>query len=205
MSSSGFRGDAAALLYLVPFGASAVYGLYLWVRSGISGLLPTSVYLQVARDPYLFIVGSFAVLIGAAVDIGGAEYEERQAKAKSTGSLLQSIAVASLILALGGAWYANGFVHISATVTDFMVARYTVIFPAVLVLLSYFITVQFKFQSLKSPKFIGVILILLVPAVVYEVGRRDTAGGLALALLLVAGGVWLLLRKAQPPAETGQQ
>jgi len=201
MSSSDSRGDAAALLYLVPFAASAVYGLYLWARGGISALLPTTVYLAVARDPYVFLVGSFAVLAGVVLDVGSAEPASRQAKAKSTGNILQSIAVASLILALGGAWYANGFVHISATVTDFMVARYTVIFPAMIVFLSYLLTVQFKAESVLNTKFAGVILILLAPAAVYEIGKRDTAGGLTVALVLVVGGIWLFLRKAKTPAE----
>jgi hypothetical protein len=204
MSSSDFRGDVAALLYLVPFLATGVYGAYLWARSGISTLLPTAVYLAVARDPYVFLAGSVAVMVGAILDISSADPASRQAKARSTGSILQSIAVASLILALGGAWYSNGFLHISATVTDFMVARYTLIFPVMLVFLSYLITAQFKLQSLMNPKALGIILVLLAPAVVYEVGKRDTAGGLAIALVLVIAGVWLLLRRAQAPAETGQ-
>jgi len=205
MSSSDSRGDAAALLYIVPFGATAVYGLYLWIRSGISALLPTNVFLTVARDPYLFVVGSFAVLLGAVLDISSADPASRQTKARSTGNTLQSIAAASLILALGGAWYANGFVHISDTLTYFIVARYTVIFPAMLVLLSYLITGQFKVKGLLDSRFVGVILILLAPASVYEVGKRDTAGGLALALVLVIVGVWLLMRKARTPAEPEQQ
>jgi hypothetical protein len=204
MSSSDFRGDAAALLYLVPFLASAVYGGYLWARGGLSALLPNAVYLAVARDPYVFLVGSFAVMVGAALDISSADSASRQAKARSTGSILQSIAVASIILALGGAWYSNGFLHLSTTVTDFIVARYTVIFPAMLVFLSYLITAQFKFQSLLNPKALGVILILLAPASVYEVGKRDTAVGLAIALALVIAGVWLLLKKVQKPPEPVQ-
>ena len=139
------------------------------------------------------------------LDIGSADPESRQAKAKSTGNLLMSIAVASMILALGGAWYSNGFVHVSETVTDFLVARYTVIFPAMLVLLSYLITVQFKAESIMNTKFVGVILVLLAPAVVYEIGKRDTAGGLALALVLVIAGIWLLLRRAKAPVEPAQQ
>src|SRR5271157_3045133 len=205
MSSSDFRGDAAALLYLVPFIACGAYGVYLWARSGISILLPTTVYLAVARDPYVFLVGSFAVMVAAAIDISSADSASRQAKAKSTGSILQSLAVASLILALLGAWYSNGFLHLTTTVTDFIVARYTIIFPAMLVLLSYLVTAQFKVQSLRNPKALGVILILLAPAAVYEVGRRDTAGGLALALVLVIAGIWLFLRRAQTPAEPGQK
>jgi len=205
MSFRDFSDDAAALLYLVPFLATGVYGVYLWVKAGISGILPATVYLTVARDPYVFLVGSFAVMLGVALDVSSAAPEARQAKVKSTSSILQSIAVASLILALAGAWYSNGFIHVTDTVTDFIVARYTVIFPAMLVLLSYLITIQFRVQSLLNPKVIGVILLMLVPAVVYEVGKRDTAGGLAIALAFVIVAVWLFLRKAQAPPEPKQQ
>jgi hypothetical protein len=199
------EGDAAALLYLVPFVATAGYGLYLWAKTGLSAILPSSVYLSVARDPYVFIVGSFAVMAGVVLDIMSAEPGSRLAQARSTATILQSIAAASLVLAFLGAWYSNGFLHLTATFTDFIVSRYTVIFPAVLVLLSYLITLQYNVKTLRNPKVIGVILFAIVPAEVYEVGKRDTALGLAIALVLVIAGIWPFVRKQKPRAEPAPQ
>ncbi len=42
MSGRGYSDDLTALLYLVPFAASGVYGLYLWVGAGLSALLPVT-------------------------------------------------------------------------------------------------------------------------------------------------------------------
>jgi uncharacterized membrane protein YhaH (DUF805 family) len=102
--------------------------------------------------------------------------------------------VASLILSLLGAWYANRFVDLSGTVSDFLIGRYSVLFPAVLILLSYLVTIPLKVESLRNAKVLGAISLVLVPVAVYEVGKRDTAVGLAVALVLLALGVTLFLR-----------
>jgi len=204
MSSRALNEDIPAVLYLVPFLGSAVYGLYLWVQSGISPLLPTTVYLTVTRDPYLFIVGSFAVLVGVVADVTSSDQQSRPARLRSTADLLQSIAIASLVLSLLGAWYSNGFVDIPGAATDFILGRYSVIFPAMLVLLSYLMTISLKFDGLRNFKVLGVIALLLVPAVVYEVGKRDTAGGLAIALVLAIVGFGLILRSGGAGAAKDQ-
>lgn len=205
MASKGLSEDIPAVLYLVPFLVSAGYGLLLWVRSGVSAILPKTVYLTVTRDPYVFMLGSFAVIIAVIVEVTSAESAAKQTKAKSTGDILQSVAVASIILALLGAWYANGFVDLSGTFTDFILGRYSIIFPAVMVLLSYLVTIQLKLDSLGSPKVLGTIALLLVPAAVYELGKRDTAGGLAIALVLVIVGVGLFLRSGRKPQASAEQ
>jgi hypothetical protein len=204
MSSKGFSEDVPFVLYLVPFLATAVYGLYLWAKSGVSLFLPTTVYLTVTRDPYLFMIGSFAVLLGVILDVGSGDQASRPLRMKSVGNLLQSIALASLVLSLLGAWYSNGFIGLSGTATDFFVGRYSIIFPAMLVLLSYLITIQVRLNALKSPKVLGFISLLLVPAVVYEVGKRDTAGGLAIALVLAMVGFGLFLRTGKETAQKQQ-
>lgn len=205
MVSKGLSEDATAVLYLVPFLVSAAYGLYLWVRGGLSATLPKTVYLTVTRDPYVFMLGSFAVMLAVVVEVTSAESAGRQAKAKSTGDTLQSVAAASVVLALLGAWYANGFVNITGTVTDFIVGRYSIIFPAVMVLLSYLVTIQLKLDSLRNPKVLGIIAMLLVPAVVYELGKRDAAGGLAIALVLIIVGVGFILKGGRKPQAAAEQ
>ncbi len=197
MSSRGYSEDVITVLYMVPFVASGVYAIYLWARGGISAVLPTAVYLSVTRDPYIFIIGSLAVMAGVIMEVRSAGEADKQAKVKGVGETLQTIAIASLVLALICAWYANSFVHLSGTVTDFIVGRYSLIFPAMLVLLSYLVTVNIKVDSLKNPKVLGIIALLLVPAVVYEVGKRDAAGGFALALVLAIVGIGLLVRNGR--------
>jgi hypothetical protein len=194
MSNKGTREDAVTLLYLVPFFASGIYGIYLWVIAGISSMLPSTVYLAVTRNPYLFLGGSFAVMLGVVVEVISADPASRQAELKSAVSALQTVAVASLILSLLGAWYANRFVDLSGTASDFLIGRYSVLFPAVLILLSYLVTVPLRVESLRNKKVLGVVSLILVPVAVYEVGKRGTAVGLAVALVLLALGITLFLR-----------
>ncbi len=193
MSRDGFRDDASVFLYLVPFIASGVYGLYLWVASGVSAILPTSVYLSVTRDPYIFLVGSFAVLLGAIIEVNSAAPSERSSRLSSVGGTLQTVALASLVLALLAAWYANGFLDISGMATDFIIGRFSLVFPALLVLLSYLLTAQFNLKGLSNQRVWGIVFLLLVPVAIYEIGRGQAALGLGVAFILMVAGVALLL------------
>jgi hypothetical protein len=203
MSSRGRYEDLSTLLYMLPFAASGVYGLVLWVQSGISATLPTSVYLTVTRDPILFMVGTLSVLLGLMVEINSTEVSARRLRLQSMGGTLQSMAAASLILVLLAAWYSNGFTDLGGAATDFVIGRYGIVFPAMLVLLSYLISAQFRLASVASQKGLAVIAMLLVPVSLYEVGKRNLFLGLFIAfVLLLAGlGIYLYPEKKSAPAK----
>lgn len=203
MSTSGRYGDVSAVLYLVPFLASGVYGIYLWFQAGLSYYLPSSVYLSVTRDPYVFMLGSFAIMAGVVLDLRGVDEAQRKAKLTSLGGTLQSIAIASLILVVISAFYANGFTNVGSAASDFIVGRYGLVFPATLVLLSYLVTARFDFSSIAKPRIMGLIALLLVPASIYEVGKHYFAAGLGLALVLMIFGVasFILPDLRKPKAE----
>ncbi len=204
MSSRGRSEDMATLLYLAPFAAAIVYGLVLWVQEGISLVLPTSVYLTVTRDPYLFIGGSVAIMLGVIIELNGTEPVARPAKLVSLGNTLQSIAVAALVLVLISALYTNGFTDLGGAATDFLVGRYGVVFPALLVLFSYLVSAQFRFESLRSRKVVAVVALLLVPASLYEIGKRQTVVGILVALIFLLVGLGLFLvpeKRRQAPKQ----
>ncbi len=203
MSSRGRYEDLSTLLYLVPFAASGVYGLVLWVQEGISATLPSPVYLTVTRDPYLFMLGTLSVLLGIMVEVNSTELSARRSRLLSLSNTLQSMAVASLILVLLAAWYANGFTDLGGAVTDFIVGRYGIIFPAMLVLLSYLISAQFRFAAVRTRKSLAVIALLLVPVSLYEVGKRALFVGLLLAFvfLLLGLAIYLMPERKPAPAE----
>jgi len=188
MARKGAYEDASALLFILPFVLSGGYALYLWIINGITATLPGSVYLEVTRNPYLFMAGSFSVMLGLVLGISAYEGQERESAVDLLSRLLQKMAVASFVLSLLAAWYANGFVDISGTALDFVFGRYSIVFPGILLLLSYLVTVPLQVSALKSRRAAGVILMLLVPAVIYEVGKRDARAGIAggLVLLLLA-------------------
>lgn len=201
MSARGRYEDISTLLYLVPFVGAGVYGLVLWVQNGISLVLPTGVYLTVTRDPYLFMAGSIAVMLGVILEVNWTEPEGRGAKLLSLGGTLQSIAVASLALVLICALYANGFTDLNGTATDFILGKYGLVFPATLVLLSYLITAQFKIEAITNKKVLAVIAMLLVPASLYEIGRRQTALGVGIAFVFLLAGLALYLMPEKKPVQ----
>lgn len=189
-------------MYLVPFIVPAAYGLFLWVQAGISAILPTSVFLTVTRDPYVFIIGSGAVMLGLMVEVNGTEQSGRFAKLSSVGNNLQSMAVASLILVIGSAWYANGFTDIYGMSNDLLIGRYGLVFPAVLVLLSYLTTAKFNIASLSNRQVLAIIAMLLVPVSLYEIGKREITLGLLAALLFLGVGLGLYLVPERKPKTT---
>ena len=193
MSKKVSSDDASVLLYMVPFIASGVYALYLWTASGISSVLPGSVYLTVTRDPILFLVGTFSVMLSVVLEVSSTSPAGRPAKLGSVGGTLQTIAAASFILAVVCALYANGFTDVSGAANDFFVGRLDLIFPLVMVLFSYLITARFNLDSLRTPVILGIIAMLLVPVSAYEIGKRSTILGLAVAFVFMIAGLGLFL------------
>jgi hypothetical protein len=193
MSKKVSSDDVSILLYMVPFIASGVYALYLWVGSGISSVLPESVYLTVTRDPILFLVGTFSVMLGVVLEVSSTGPAGRRAKLSSVSNALQTIAVASFVLALVCAFYANGFSNASGAANDFLTGRFTLVFPVLMVLFSYLITARFNLISIRTPTILGIIAMLLVPASLYEIGKRSTVLGLVVALVFMIAGLCLFL------------
>ncbi len=193
MSVRGRSEDLSTLLYLVPFVGAIGYAVVLWAQTGASALLPSSVYLAVTRDPILFIVGSLAILLGVMIEVSSTEAAGRPAKLLSLGGTLQSIAIASLVIVLLSAWYANGFTDLGGAATDFIVGRYGLVFPAMMVLFSYLLTVKFRLQSVTNRNFVALIALLLVPVSVYEIGKRILPLGVGIAFVLLVVGLFLFL------------
>lgn len=202
MSNRSRYEDLTTLLYLVPFVGSVGYAAVLWAETGASLTLPTSVFLTVTRDPYLFVAASLAVLFGIVVEVNGTAPVGRPARLTSLGGTTQSIAIGSLVISLLSAWYANGFTNIGGAASDFMVGRYDLVFPAIMVLLSYLLTARFRFQALADRSMLGVIAMLLVIPTLYEIGKRQIALGGVISLALMVLGVFLLLPpRKKAPAE----
>ena len=193
--------DLTTLLYLVPFIGSVGYAAVLWAETGGSLTLPTSVYLAVTRDPYLFMGASLAVLLGIVIEVDGTDPAGRQARVASLGGTMQSIAIGSLVISLLSAWYANGFTNLGGAGSDFMVGRYDLVFPAIMILLSYLLTARFRIGALANRSVLGIIAMLLVVPTLYEIGKREIALGALISLALMAIGVFLLQPRKEAPAE----
>ncbi len=190
MSSKTTSDDVSVLLYMIPFIASGVYGIYLGVTGGVSHLLSSSVYLDVTRDPIIFLIGTLGVGLGVVMEVYSTGADSRRTKLGSISSNLQVIAAASFILALICALYANGG-SISGAASDFISGRFSIIFPILMVGFSYLLIIPLRVGDVEKPAFLGFISMLLVPLALHEIGKRNSAAGLSVSLVLIAVGAAL--------------
>ncbi len=186
--------DISFVLLLVPFIASAIYALVLWAQRGASILLPESVYLAVTKDPYLFIAGFTSVMLASVIEITNEAPEERGSKVVALGRRIQSLAILSLVFSILAAWYATGFINIGNALVDLLDGRFTLLFAALLILFSFIVLPAVRLRKEQLTMLVTVLCFLAVPAVVYEVGRRNISLGLVSALVLIAIGIFLALR-----------
>jgi len=186
--------DVSFVLLLVPFIGSAIYAVILWIRAGPSFILPESVYLAVTKDPYLFIVGFTSVMFACAIEIATEDPGLRAGRLVVLSRRIQSLAIVSLVLSLLAAWYATGFVYIGNTILDFLGGRFTILFSCLLILFSFIVLPSARIGPGKLTRLIAVLCFLAVPGVVYEVGKRTVPLGLGLAVVLIAIGIFLVVR-----------
>ncbi|MDG6988424.1 MAG: hypothetical protein JRN21_03770 [Nitrososphaerota archaeon] len=204
MSTKGRFEDISTLLYMAPFLVSGLYGLFLWARGGLSALLPNAVFLQITRSPYVFVVGTLCVMVGLAVEMRGTPLPARREKLASLASTLLAIAGTSLFFALAAGLYANGL-GLGGTASDLIVGRYDLVFPVVMVVLSLLLTSQFRWSALSDRNVLAIIALFLVPASLYEVGKRQTALGLGLAFILMVAGLAAILMPTRDQAAAKEQ
>jgi hypothetical protein len=194
--------EVSFLLLLVPFFAAAAYALYLWALEGFSYYLPEQVYLGVTRNPDLFLLGILAIILSAVMEVSIEEKARRSEHVLPLSKRLQKLAAASFVLAIITAWYANRFsLDLSGTGADLFGGRYTIVFPALLVLLSFLIVTPVNLRSLAQAKTLAIILLLAVPVVIDEVGKRNTVLGLGGSLILTILAAAMLSRKGKQPSQ----
>jgi len=199
--------DVSSLLLLVPFFAPAIYALYLWAVGGFSYYLPEQVFLGVTRNPDLFLLGILAIILSTVMEVSSVERARRSERVLQLSKRLQKLAVASFLLAILTAWYANGFSpDLGGTGADLFAGRYTIVFPALLVLLSFLIVTPVSLKSLAQAKTVAIILLLAVPVVIDEVGKRSILLGLGGSLLLtILAAVMLSWRGKKPSGLSSAQ
>lgn len=191
--SGGKYGDVALLLYAAPFILNFVYALYLWIGTGFSAILPQLVFLEVSQSPYLFLAGFTAVSVAAVIDFSSEAPEARKSGLVALSKRLQAIAIASIVLAFIAALYSASF-DPSVAVFNLLVGRYPLVFPALLVFLSFLILPSVKLQGANRKNLIVIVLLVGSPAVLYELGKRNTVVGLGVGLMLLLVAAFLLLR-----------
>ncbi len=187
------NGDIALLLYAAPFILSFAAALYFWSQAGFSAILPQLVFLEVTQNPYVFLAGFAAVALAAIIDFNSEPPERRKAALTTLSKRLQAIAIIAIVLALIAAWYAASF-DVGLTIYNLLDARYPLVFPALLVFLSFVILPSVKLQGANTKNLLAVLLLLVSPVALYELGKRNTVAGLGVGLILLLAAAFLMLR-----------
>ena len=201
MKSSDSKEDVPFLLFLVPFAISGVYAIYLWAEAGLSATLPQTVFLQVTENPYVFLVGFTAVIIGAVMDVLYAEPAMRRAKVIHESTTIQIIAVVALVLGALCAWYAAGF-DPGAAAGNILAGRYVVVFPALLVIFSFLMLPAVSIRKDQTNIVAIAVLLLAVPLAVDEIGKRSFFAGMGVGLILLIAAGYLYLRNQTDKRKT---
>jgi len=189
----GKYADIALLLYAAPFIINFVYALYLWSRAGLSSILPQFVYLEVSQSPYIFLAGFAAVALAVVLDFDAEAPDARKGSLFKLSGRLQGIAALSIVLSLIAAWYAASF-DPSTMITNVLNGRYPLVFPAVLVFLSFLILPSFRVQVGNLKNLLVIVLLIASPLSLYELGKHNTAAGLGVGLILLLVAAYLLVR-----------
>lgn len=193
-ANQGRNGDIALFLYAAPFLINFVYALYLWSGVGFSSTLPQLVYIEVTQNPYVFLVGFAAVALAAVMDFNDEPSTSRRSGTLALSKRLQWVALLSIILAFLSAWYSAGG-NLGNGLLNMVDGRYPLVFPALLVFFSFVILPSVKLQGANLRNLLVIVLLIASPAALYEVGKRDTIGGLGVSLILLLVAAFILVRK----------
>lgn len=185
-------GDVALLLYAAPFIINFLYALYVWAGVGLSGVMPSLVYIEVTQSPYVFLAGFAAIALAVVLDFDSESPNTRKSATVTLSRRLQQIALLSIVLAFISAWYSAGG-NLGNGVLNMVDGRYPLIFPAVLVFFSYLILPSVKIQGVNLKNLGIIVLLVLSPASIYELGKHNAVAGLGVGLMLLLAAAFLLV------------
>lgn len=159
--------DFSYFLFFLPIIASGILTIIATLEFSTFN---TQVYLAVTRNSYLFI---FSIAIVCAATILELKYSSDDAKStlNKNSSRMQILAISVLLLSAFGSLFSLGSDSSSYNfLILFVSARFPLMFSALLIILSSFITFQFRTDvnvqgSFKS--IIGLVVLLLSPVYLY--------------------------------------
>ena len=183
--------DAALILYLIPILLNGGYGLWKWVTGGADLAALQQIYINLTREPVVFLAGLIAVCLAVVLD---ARY---LSPIEDVDRRVTRLAVFCFITALIIALISTGF-NLSSGLTLFLQGRYALIFPALLMVLSFLFRVRgVSLASLKGVRrWLSLLLLLISPLSLYLLWRLGVVwyAVFAVPLLLVIASLALMIR-----------
>lgn len=190
--------DVSFLLYSVPFVVSGLYALYLWLPKGLALSLPSDVYLMVTKDPLVFLLGFLAICVAVTVEVWMSASEARGAKVMENAKRMRWLALLCIALSLLSAWSATGYsLNLLNFLGLYLEGRYAILFPALLIGVSFLIQPSFRFPVRGPTLFFEAIplgLTILSPLLLFYLSRLNFSSNVTFGtpLLTFIIGITLL-------------
>jgi len=183
--------DAAFILYIAPILLNGGYGLWSWVTEGADLTALQQVYITLTREPLIFVAGLLAVCVAVVLD---ARY---LSPIEDVDRRVTRLAVFCFITALIIALLSTGF-SLSRGLILFLQGRFALIFPALLMVLSFLFRVRWvSSTSLKNAgRGLSLLLLLISPLTLYLLWRLGAVwyAVLVVPLLLIIASIILMMK-----------
>ncbi|MEM2210838.1 MAG: hypothetical protein QW372_04425 [Nitrososphaerales archaeon] len=192
MNKLEFAEDFAFILYLIPLILNGIYGILLWIQSGLS---LTIVYLMVSKDPYIFLIGLLVVYIATIIEVNLNPIDKRSIKLEENARRMQFLAIICIILAFLSAYFAVGY-SLSDTIELILKGRYPLIYPTLLILTSYLISPRLKWSKPnlnQITKICAITLILISPFILFLTWRSKMIWIIVYSLPLITLLIGIIL------------
>ena len=182
--------DTAFILYIIPILLNGGYGLWSWVAGGADLAALQQTYSNLTREPLIFLAGLLAVCTAVVLDaryLSPFDVIDRR---------VTRLAFLCFITALIIAIVATRF-DLSTSLTLFLQGRYALIFPALLMVLSFLFRIRVDLTQSKGLwRGLSLILLLISPLTLYLLWRGGAAWYVVFAtpLLLVVISIILMKR-----------
>lgn len=170
--------DLSVIAFILPYLAAAAYGVYAWLREGFQPLYPSGAFLEVTKNPLLFLLGSISNFVGLALFVRGFELSERRKALRSASQILVFSGLLSVFSAYFVAlWSTGGFSEAAGLMVE---GRFSSTYPCLLFSMAFLLKVELPKDALKKIRggISPIILLIVIPTYYYL--TKPYVGGLSL-------------------------
>jgi hypothetical protein len=189
------RDDIVFTLFLLPGLLAVGATLYFWSLEGLGAEGFSRALIALYKDPLLYLLGLIFVCGAILLDVKGPEAGPDTLRVEV--DRLQVLGLAAFIMGFLVLWLGAAGGNLLVTVSLLLSARYALIFPATLIILSLLLSPDLRLGTLLRPEWPN-LLLWATPLVLLATlkARLPAQAGYGLTALLLA--LWVLSLKRQP-------
>lgn len=196
MDRADISEDVSFLFFLLPL---IISGIATLVASLSASAYNLDVYLEVTRNPFLFLASVIVVNAGTIFETYSNPLKDRRGKVLINAKRMQTLAMTILIVSAIAAWVSLGSdASFPVFIGAFLSARFPIIFALLLIFLSTVLTLPFKISKLDNTmigNIVGVIVLLLSPISLFAGSKMNFPFPIiaSFSVILIILGIGLFL------------